>query len=71
MLLPCTTPPTAPPTGWPDIENFNYTPPLPPDRPTQNTGRPTSESGRPRTRTAVIIGAVGVIIAIALVLLFG
>ncbi|AXV08876.1 hypothetical protein DVS28_a4209 [Euzebya pacifica] len=53
------------------MENFNYTPPLPPDRPTQNTDRPTSESGRPRTRTAVIIGTVGVIIAIALVLLFG
>lgn len=52
------------------MENFNYTPPLPPDRPTQNTD-PTSESGRPRTRTAVIIGAIGVIIAIALVLLFG
>ena len=50
------------------MENFNYTPPLPPDRP---ESLPASRPGRERTLlrpAVVIIGAVGVIIAIALVL---
>ncbi|MEO2104712.1 MAG: hypothetical protein ABGZ36_03630 [Actinomycetota bacterium] len=50
------------------MENFNYTPPLPPDRPTEHADLPTSESGRPRTGRAVIIGAAGVILAVVLVL---
>ena len=51
------------------MENFNYTPPVPPDRP---ESLPASRSGRERSLlrpgAVVIIGAVGVIIAIALVL---